>query len=330
MLFHLYLLGKVSKKKLLGTARVLAYGTVVTAGLGALTVRSAVADVSHKSLQIGRQLADLQDLLHGAQEFRLNGQSIYFSSSKSDLPLKTVLDRFEDHCNRNHAFDANEWKELSDMKGKDVSPPPSSGISKLGVFRQEDPTAHDGAVMCFTKEAGATGMLAALETFEATGDLHNLGDLRYVHALQKNGQTLVQTVWTDGSFNVRSIMGTPGQDSIGSDFVNLPRPIDSRRVMTADAVGTPYSARIYESTSAPDKVLAAYANKMFTDGWSSVTSPDVGFGKTGFDGRYFMRPETMEQAVISVSTNKDNGKTMAVVASVGGTPTTKDLKTVAQ
>lgn len=327
MLFHLYLLGKVSKKRLLGTARVLAYGTVVAAGLGALTVRSAVADVGDKSLELGRKLADLQDLVHGAQEFRLNGESVFVSTSNTDEPVKQVLDRFENHCNSSRAFDAIEWKTLGDVKGQSLD---KNGVSRFGVLRKEDATAGDGVVMCFTKDNSPKDFLTALQAFQESGDLHDLGDVRYVHAVRSGMKTSLQVMWTQGSFNLRHIMGTPGQDSIGSDFANLPRPLHSTRTITAEALNTPYSARVYESPDAPDVVLNSYSDKMLSEGWSSVTSPDVSMEKMNFDGRIFIKPETAQQTVVSVTKNKENSKTMIVVASLGNTPSTEHLKTVAQ
>jgi hypothetical protein len=100
--------------------------------------------------------------------------------------------------------------------------------------------------------------------------------------------------------------------------------------MTAEALNTPYAARVYESGDAPDVVLQSYTEKMYAQGWSSVTSPDVGLERQGFDGRYFLKPETAEQAVVSVSKDKENGKTQIVVASVATIPSTQHLKAVAE
>ncbi len=329
MLFQLYVLGKISKRRLLGTARVIVYGTVVAAGLGALTIRNAVADAQVQSLELGRKLEGLQDLAQGAQSFQLNGQTVYFSATKSDDTVGQVLDRFEAHCTSTRAFDAIAWATKDEEKQKLID---KSGISRFGILRKEDTKRDDGVVMCFTKNTGPRNILTALQDFQTSGDLHDLGDARYVHAVHKSsGRTFIQVMWTEGSFNVRSIMGTPGQDTIGSDFATIPRPSHSTRTMTAQAVGTPYAARVYESTDAPETVLSAYSNKMLSDGWSSVTSPDVSMNKMGLDGRYFIRPETSEQAVVTVTKSTQNkDKTMVVVASVGATPTTDHLKGVAE
>ncbi len=330
MLFHLYLLGKISKKRFYGTARVLAYGSVVALGFGALTVKSAVASVGDQSLELGRKLEGLQDLVHGAQQFRLNGESVFFSASKSDESVHTVLDRFEQHCNATRAFDPIAWQGLGDKAQAAEDKLEQGGINRYGVLRKEDSNAQDGIVMCFTRSGGAGQFLEGLQGFVDTGDLHALGDFRYVHAVQKGTRTYLQVLWTDGSFNVRKIMGEDGKDSVGSDYANLPRPLHSRRTITAEALNTPYSARVYETSDAPDVVLQAYTNKMYEQGWSSVRSPDVSMDKTGVDGRYFVKPESGEQAVVSVSKDVSRDKTMIVVGELGSVPSTAQLKTTVQ
>lgn len=309
MLLHLYLMGKISKKRLLGTARVVAYGLTVSAAFGALTVRNAVADVKSESLELGRNLEGLQDLVHGAQEVRLNGQSVYFAAATTPEPVNSVLDRFEAHCDSSAAFDAVEWKSLMDMAGTKTATPPELR-DHVGVMRKDDGVRGDGVVMCFT-DRQKKNFLGALRTFGETGDLHSLGNLRYVHASRKGDRTTVQTVWTDGSFNIRTLMSDGQADTMGSDFATLPRPMQSRRLMTAEAVGTPYAARIYASNAAPEVVLNDYQARMEKDGWASIKS-DLTLENNNKDGRWFLRPTTGEQAVVSVTKNSD-GKTSVVV-----------------
>jgi len=297
MLFHLYVIGKINKKRFLGTMRVLAYGTVVAMGLGALTVKSAVANVNDESLEMGRKLAGLQDLITNGQEFRLNGESVFFATSKTPDQVDAVLDRFEKHCNNSRAFDPVMWKMLAegDQTAKAEASLAKEGVSRFGILRKEDAAAHDGVVMCFTRQDGPTSFFGGLQKFAQSGDLHDLGDVRYVHAVHKNdGRTYIQAMWTDGSFNIRKIMGTPGKDSIGSDFANLPRPLHATRTLTAEAINTPYAARMYETDDAPGDVLNVYSDKMYGDGWLSVKSPDVSLERQGFDGRYFFKPDTAE------------------------------------
>jgi hypothetical protein len=321
MLFNVYLWTKVPRKRVLGAVRVLAYGLVVSAGLGALTVRNAVADVEDQSLALGRKLADLSDLLQTGNELRLNGQTVYFATATSDESVNTVLDRFEAHCNRSRAFDAVEWKSLGNVKG-DTTPP---GMSRMGVVRKQDPAKNDGMVLCFTSDHGPKDFLTALNSFGQTGDLHDLGDVRYVHVESRamnnpktkttTTRTSVQTMWTDGSFNLRTLMGPENQDSVGSDFASLPRPINSIRRFSAEAVGTPYSARVYESSSSAEVALNDYNTRMLSDNWAIIQSPVAEYPQ-GKDGRWYTRFETGEQVAVSAD-EPGSGHSMIVVAAMG-------------
>ena len=153
-----------------------------------------------------------------------------------------------------------------------------------------------------------------------------LGDVRYVHVTPKvikdhktkttRSVTAVQTVWTNGTFNIKALVGQDGKDSVGSDFPSLPRPMNSVRRFTAEAVGQPYAARVYESKSPAAEVLTDYNDRMMKDDWVVVQNP-VPEAKMpeGRDGRWYTKLETGEQAAIAI--NDDNGKTMVVVGSMG-------------
>ncbi|HEY1954219.1 MAG TPA: hypothetical protein VGH28_01365 [Polyangiaceae bacterium] len=318
MLFHLYVLGKISKKKFLGTARVIAYGTVVAGVFGALSARNAVADVRSQSLELGRKLTGIQDLVSGSHEYRLNGQSVYVSASESTDAVKDVLDRFESHCKQSRGLAAPEWNAL--VASKDA-PPEVASSDRFGIMRTEDHNAHDGVVMCFTRENGARNFVEAMQEFATTSDLHAFGDVRYVHAVREDNRTLVQTVWTDGSFKLDAISTQRTHDAPGADLPGIPRPLRSTRVMTAEAVGTPYSARVYTSTAPAKEVLDTYIGQMQAQGWMPVESPDFGFDHGHHaDGRWFMRLETGEQFVVSVSKATADQPTTVIVGSVALMP----------
>jgi hypothetical protein len=321
MLFNVYLWTKIPRKRLFGTLRVMAYGMVVSAGLGALTIRNAVANAEDQGLQVGRQLDELSDLLQTGTEFRLNNQKVFLASANTEETVSTVLDRFEASCTAHHAFDAMAWRSLVNDKSKT----PETPGSKFGVVRKEDPKRGDGMVMCFTSEKGPRDFFKAIEEFDKTGDLHDLGDVRYVHAAPHQTidtktqvtrrSTFVQTLWTSGNFNIRALIGPEdGSDSPGNDFVSLPRPVSSTRRFTAEAVGTPYGARVYESTAAPDAVLADYDKRMFQENWIGVSNP-VQPMPSGTLGHWYTRLETGEQAAIAIESK--NGKTMVAVGAMG-------------
>ena len=322
MLFSVYIWRNPKlRRRVFGTVRVMAYGLVVSAGLTALTVHSAVANVEQESLNLGRKLDGLSDLLQTGYELRLNGQKVFIATSTTDESVTQVLDRFEAHCNKSVAFDPIAWKTLANLKGDEGLRP--TGMNRFGVMRTEDPKAGDGVVLCFTSDH-AKDFYFALKQFGETGDLHELGDARYVHVKSHTVQdpkthvakveTTVQTLWTDGSFNLNTLIGQPDKDTEGSDFATLPRPLSTVRRFTAEAVGTPYAARIYESTATVDQVLDDYNKKMASDDWIAVQSPVVKL-PDGRDGRWYTKPQTGEQVILAVTS--DGAKTMASVASMG-------------
>ena len=249
---------------------------MVSVGIGALAFHNAYADAKDQSLQVGRQLADMADLMQNVTAVRINNQPIYLSTATTDEPVSTVLDRFQAHCNRSPAFGEMKWRDLANLKGREMIPAEKKDISNIGVMRREDPASGDGVVMCFTRDgkAGSVPFMDAMRDFAKTGDLAQVGGLNYVHVEKaKSGHTIVQTVWTEGSFNLRDVAQTTDHDSPGSDPAMLPRPENSVRQFTAEAIGAPYAARIYHSTDAPDVALKAYDKAMDARGWLVIDSP---------------------------------------------------------
>ena len=57
-----------------------------------------------------------------------------------------------------------------------------------------------------------------------TGELGAIGELRYAYVSRApSGKTLVLTVWTDSTFNLRDMIGEEGKDSAGEDFADMLR-----------------------------------------------------------------------------------------------------------
>ncbi len=280
MLFQMWLLGRrrgksASLKRWMGVSRVVAYGTFVSLGLGALTVRSAYANAKDESLKMGRDLADVADLLTNVNAVNINNQPIYIANSSTTDSPSAVLDRFEAFCNRDTAFSDTQWRDLANVKGRPIPGASKAGLNKLGVMRKDDEARHDGMVMCFTRDGKqTTPFLDAIRTFGQTGDISDLGNMRYVHVSRaKSGNTLVQTVWTEGKFNLREIVSDRPGDAPGSDPAVLPRPAHSERRFTALAMGAPYAARIYQSSDAPEVALKQYDQEMDKRGWIIVDNP---------------------------------------------------------
>lgn len=315
-LVGLWVLGKRSYKsphlrRALGVTRVVAYGLVVSAGLGAFAARSAVADVSEGSLRVGRELDKLGDLLGKTNEITLNGEKIFFSQATTTDNVGTVLDRFQGHCDEDPGMSGATWQDVATTK----LAPASAPKKKLGVMRTDGES--DGVVLCFRRTEGAAGaktFVTALTEFNYTKDLAAIGDLRYVHASKApNGQTSMQIVWTHGSFKMGNLFPpTDGTDTPGSDSAVLPRPDHSQRILTATAEHTPYVVRMYVTNDGADTALASYDAKMEASGWAIIAPPLT--DRPDLKGHWYEHQGA--QAMVSASRNNE-GQTVMVVGDMG-------------
>jgi hypothetical protein len=319
LLVGLLILGKRSfkspyAKRLFGAARVLAFGCAVSAVAGAVTARNAVADVETRALNVGRDLEGMQDLLGQTTVLHLNGQTVYYAHATTADPVEKVADRFEAYCNEDPALNGKDWDDLADLS---VAPSKKSDGIHLGTIRKNDDKKGDTIVVCFRRPEGevAKTWAEALEEFSDTGDLKALGNMRYAHiSRSKNGKTGVQSVWTNGSFNLNQLMPPEdGADTIGSDPTSLPRPAQSQRVLTATADGTPYAVRIYVTSRPMEAAVADYVDEMDRGGWLAMKHPLEPDNPNEL-GRWFEREGA--QAMISATVN-DEGKTVLVVGDLG-------------
>ena len=125
----------------LRTVRVAAYvGACLVLAL-LLSLRSARAEVREISLELGRDMMPISDLLSDRVRLNINGERLWASSAMSDSPIADVLDRFEAHCHENGAVGAT-WGDIQNMNLADREKPNFD----FGVLRSEH--SGEGAVLC--------------------------------------------------------------------------------------------------------------------------------------------------------------------------------------
>ena len=169
-------------------------------------------------------------------------------------------------------------------------------------------------VACLARDAdlGYAGTLQALTRFAKSGDLADLGKLRYVMAERaKGGRTHVIGVWTEGSFHIGNMFPSEG-DCPGSDLPETYRPEGSRRLLTASVEGAPFGVRIYQVAGTPEEVLAGYGAGMAALGWKPVAAVDQGLPQDG--GRAFMRGPV--DALVAAQPTKDGKGTVVSLVSM--------------
>ena len=282
--------------------RLLAFCSTVCLVGAALAARSAYGHVLESALSLGHELGTLGDA-GSKHPLRLNGQEIYVASHTASLPLHEVLDRMESACRQDSIALVTELNSLTeDLKQK--IPGGVTSTEAAGIVRKEQGT--NGFVACFVREGmpreNVTSVAARLTSMIETGDLNQLGKLRYVFGERtREGRTHIVTVWTDGPFNVYNLFPQFKGDAPGADPIDVPRPIDSTRLLTADIEGVPYGVHLYESTTRYQDVLAHYDVEMPKRGWEVVLSGEDGEANK----RAYKRGEVVLMVFAGPATNSD-------------------------
>jgi hypothetical protein len=235
----------------------------------ARTVRGQIAE---KTLALGRDLSSFQDLLHGVHRVRLNGEPLYVASALSDQSMTEILDRFERHCN-DHSGGLREQfdslpQEARDRLAKQI---PVLWKQRLGTIREE--RKDEAFIACLERRPGngLTDAVKSLRAFAATGDLHEIGNLRYVYARPtETGKVHVLSTVTEGSFNLYRILGKDAAEPAGSDPPGAPRPPGSRRVLSAELDGSMFGAHMFSVSQPPEDVLQFYDRELPSRGWSRL------------------------------------------------------------
>jgi hypothetical protein len=266
----------------------------VTAYLGVLlglallfAVHMASAEVSKASLELGRDMLPLADLVADHARVSINGEHIWASSAITPASVSQLLDRFEANC-RSSGADGVTWGDLSSSQTASLSKAidmrePGHPSFNFGVFRSEK--GNEGAILCFPHGGGASGAdsLAKMKTFMQTKDLGSFGRLRYAFIRRERDTSHVLTMWTDEHLHIDRLAGIDGSEP-GFDSPDLPRPIRARRTVSASVDGTPYVTYGYLSAAKPADVLSSYGGEMARQGWQTAPTTDQnvrGYAKDG-------------------------------------------------
>lgn len=246
-------------------ARVLAYFACVATAVGLVAAGSAYADVKDTMLEVGQELGSL-DHVGTKTPIHLNGQPIFVGSQVLDMSVSDALDRAETLCvggDVEHPGQNDYDTQATDLEMQQREP-----VTKL---REEK--GDRGAIVCFAPEEGETvdGIGDKLDRYVAfleSGNLEDVGRLRYFFAKKTpSGRTHLIRVWTEGAFDFFAMAAMNGQDAPGTDPDDMPRPPESRRLLSATAEGAVYAARVYETALDPEAVARTYDAMMVERGW---------------------------------------------------------------
>lgn len=192
----------------------------------------------------------------------LNGAQFHLVSASSPLSVSETLDRLDDVCHQ-HGGLAGAEQALSRAVGQHDH---ASASWLRGAFREE--STHEGFVACLDT-GGALGpseLAKRIHAFASSGNLTDLGELRYVLAHRQGDTTTALVLWTQGDFPLLRMFPEHG-DAPGADPLGVPRPSQAERVLSAAERDAPYSLTLYRISSGPAAALAEYLDGLKRAGW---------------------------------------------------------------
>jgi hypothetical protein len=309
--------GAALRRRVFGMLRVGLYLAVVASIGTVLLVRRALGEIREQTATLGKELLPLADLLESTTVLRVNGEPLFFSMTVTHETVHKALDRVEENCKTNPGPFAADVEDI--VHKIPATMPGAEQIQRLlrMAALTRDEAADHGTVMCLTGSEGARPKGLSADAFAQTRDLGALGNLRYVTASQgsvEEGEqdvTKVFAVWTEGHFRLDRLEPPVVGDAPGSDSVFVPRPPESVRIFSAEAVESPYSVRIYETNSVPEAVFAFYDRAM--QGWMSY-EPD--------GAEQVARGYVKQGRPVMVNVSHDESKTLVTISEmgVGGRP----------
>ena len=300
-----------------GWLRVIGYCGALGLFTGVFQIRHARAEVADQSLVVGRRIMSVVETTRSdVTKISLNGETIFAGNALSDESPGKVLGRYAEYCAKNAAQSPEEWKKLATDDVKNVVPNAGDGAT---VMRGGDGD-EEGTVLCFTRSASSKVSLnEAISNFAKTGELGELGSLRYVYAKKtENGGTHILSAWTLDSFNIKKLAPEGTEDVRGEDFKELPlaRPENSQRILSSRVEGMPYGINVYESDQEPKAVAAAFDEKLLKQGWVGI---DVELSKYSADAPKGTVGHIYEKdgIVLSLSSHPEKKKTVTALGLAG-------------
>lgn len=239
-------------------ALVVALSAIALAAVLAGTSRRAKADPWRFDLG-ARAMAFPGARLEEPRSARVNGVELSFRSQAVEASLGDVLDHFRKVC---------------------VERPSSRSplVETLSALATRTAIEEDhGYVACLSLDvADLPGLAARVQRFARTGDLADLGVLRYAYAHRSSpdaATTLLFTVWSEGSLPLASFLPRAGSDTAGEDLPGVPRPASSTRLLSFHEHAGPSRIAVYRSLHrAPADAARVYRDQLTADHWIPLRS----------------------------------------------------------
>ena len=221
----------------------------------AVLFRSAHADVAWSLWGVGAEAMSYPGAApEAARVLQLNGVRVSFRTQTVAASLEEVLMHYESLCTGHNAGLA-EQLSMQSVRSKDA-----------------------GHVACLDMGDVAPDLRSLPDRFlrfSESGDLAELGALRYMRARRLSGETgdhtHVLTIWADSSFNLFQMLPVDGADAAGRDVVDVPRPPASQRLLSAWEAGSPSGVVVYRVPGeSAEELESFYRRQLSGKGWTII------------------------------------------------------------
>lgn len=239
---------------------------------GGWAYHQARAQISESFFGVGEQMMQYTDARRqdAPRDLVLNGQVIRFSSGTASQEPEVVLDAFAARC---ASVDGQLQHQLEALAADhpDVQREAPSTSPTLREWN-----GRNGFVACLDlgpESVPVTELAERIGRFGRTGDVSEIGDMRYVF-VERGGsegatRTHFVTMWTQGTFDVDAMFPERG-DAPGRDVPDVTRPPGSRRTLSGYERGQPYGLTVYASRDGEAILENHFRHTLRVHGWQIV------------------------------------------------------------
>jgi len=294
--------------------RLLAYVAVVQLAAAWTVVTLVRARVDEALLRVGSLVMQYAGASY-QQEPRtllLNGARIGLSVGVSERPVHEVLDHFERRCRQHSGNLREQFAEAMTHAGDGAREVDRDGVWPDPVVRADEATR--GVVACLDLGEGELSMdelSRRAGVLLLTGDLAQMGALRFVSVERGDTQTVFVTTWSDGPIDTPSMFPTEG-DAPGLDLPDVPRPANARRVLSARESGQTKAFNAYAVSGQPlDETRRAFAAQMVAAGFAVPAAGTTGSETSGYVA------QRGDAAVVVAFVAPERAETIVTISSLG-------------
>lgn len=264
-------------RRLFGALRVGGVLAVFLVLSGGLLLRNAEGQVRERLRGLGAELFEWSALApdSGIRTLTVNGLSLRLLTLSSDRGVQAALDEVGSvGC---------EGAGIRIGSANDVR------IVFDGILRHE--SEREGMLACLDTGGPLDPSQLRLRLAGAlkSGDLGDLGQLRFAFARHQQGRTSTLVLFTEGPAELGKAFPRRG-DAPGADLPGVPRAPELRRRLSAGESSASPGLTLYSGPGEPAALVAWYARALTEGSWIVTPNPDSARLRATRDGRHlFLR-----------------------------------------